>query len=251
MLPPAVPVTFATLHRRMLSHVRDRLANGELTERGLARMVGVSQPHIHNVLKGVRVLTSDVGDLLIGALEVSLLELAESEELGAVLEGRRGGDGASRLVRMARGRISPHERFPDVTEAEDWAKAPAEIISRLGRPVVTGFTPDAEVAAVFGKASHVLLDLDDRARLRLREGCWYAMRWGGAGYVRQLRRESGALVVLGQRAWQSSPLPDRIPLGDLPALAVIRGLVEWYGPDPRMVTAMAQTGFSLPSATFS
>ncbi len=251
MLSPTVPVTFATLHRRMLSHVRGLLANGELTERGLARMAGVSQPHIHNVLKGARVLTSDVGDLLIGALELSLLELAESEELGAVLEGRRGGDGASRMVRVARGRISLHERFPDVTEAADWAKAPAEFVSRLGRPVVTGFAADAEVAAVFGGATHVLLDLDDRARLRLWEGCWYALRWGGAGYVRQLRRENGALVVLGQRAWQSSPLPDRIPLGDLPALAVIRGRVAWYGPDPRTVTALGQTGFSLSSATFS
>ncbi len=251
MPPPALPVTFATLHRRMLSHVRGLLANGELTERGLARMVGVSQPHIHNVLKGARVLTSDVGDLLIGALELSLLELAENEELGAVLEARGGGDGASRLVRVARGRISPNERFPDVTEAEDWAKAPAELLSRLGRPVLAGFTADAEVAAVFRGATHVLLDLDDRARLRVVEGCWYALRWGGSGYVRQLRRENGALVVLGQRAWQPSSLPDRIPLGDLPALAVIRGRVEWYGPDPRTMRAMTQTGFSLPSATFS
>ena len=251
MPPPAVPVTFATLHRRMLSHVRGLLANGELTERGLARMVGISQPHIHNVLKGARVLTSDVGDLLIGALELSLLELAEDEELGAVLEARRKGGGGSRLVRVAPGKISPNERFPDVTEAEDWAMAPSGILTRLRRPVVAGFTPDAEVAAVFGAATHLLLDLDDGARSRISGGGWYALRWGGAGYVRQLRRESGALVVLGQRTWQTSPLPDRIPLGDVPALAVIRGRVEWYGPDPRIVTSMGQTGFSLPSATFS
>ncbi len=32
-------------------------SNGELTERGFARSVGISQPHVHNVLKGVRNLS--------------------------------------------------------------------------------------------------------------------------------------------------------------------------------------------------
>ena len=37
---------------KLLARVRDRLHNGELTERGLARQIGISQPHVHNVLKG-------------------------------------------------------------------------------------------------------------------------------------------------------------------------------------------------------
>lgn len=42
-----------------------RIRNGELTERGLARRVGISQAHMHNVLKGVRVLTPDLADKIL------------------------------------------------------------------------------------------------------------------------------------------------------------------------------------------
>ena len=43
---------FADVRNALTAVLRARVRNGELTERGLARLVGVSQPHIHNVLKG-------------------------------------------------------------------------------------------------------------------------------------------------------------------------------------------------------
>jgi hypothetical protein len=251
MPPSAAPLTFSTLQRRLLLHLRGLLANGEITERGLARMAGVSQPHIHNVVKGVRVLTSDVGDLLCGTLGLSVLELAESDELGAALEERRRIASANRFVRMAAGRISPFERFPELASAADWVAMPSGPISRLARPELTGFEADPEIAPLFGHATHALLDLDERVRLPVRDARWYALRWGGAGYVRQLRRENGTLVVLGQKTWRDSPLPDRIPLGDLPALSIIRGSVEWLGPDPRRAAPILQEGEFLSAATVS
>jgi len=52
-----------------------RVQNGELTERGLARRVGISQAHMHNVLKGVRILTPEIADLLMLELNLSVLHL--------------------------------------------------------------------------------------------------------------------------------------------------------------------------------
>ena len=46
----------AELRGRLVLRLRDMVRNGELTERALARTTGVSQPHIHNVLKGKREL---------------------------------------------------------------------------------------------------------------------------------------------------------------------------------------------------
>jgi hypothetical protein len=45
---------FQELHRRLTSLLLERVRKGELTERGLSRVTRVSQPHIHNVLKGKR-----------------------------------------------------------------------------------------------------------------------------------------------------------------------------------------------------
>ena len=60
------------------SNLRARVRNGEITERGLARLVGVSQPHIHNILKGIRVLTPDIGDRILAELNMSIFDLADS-----------------------------------------------------------------------------------------------------------------------------------------------------------------------------
>lgn len=50
--------------------------NGEWTERGLARRLGVSQAHLHNVLKGRRRLTPELADVLMLELRITLEEIA-------------------------------------------------------------------------------------------------------------------------------------------------------------------------------
>jgi transcriptional regulator with XRE-family HTH domain len=66
---------FQTLQRRLLDSVVWRVQNGQLTERRLARMIGVSQPHMHNILKGIRKLSPVVADRILATLEISLLDL--------------------------------------------------------------------------------------------------------------------------------------------------------------------------------
>ena len=76
-------ITFALLQSRLLDLVRGRIQNGEYTERGLARIVGISQPQIHNVLKGARRLNPDLADkmlLKLGLTALQLLKVTELEE---------------------------------------------------------------------------------------------------------------------------------------------------------------------------
>jgi transcriptional regulator with XRE-family HTH domain len=72
---------FELLKLRLITHVQGRLQRGELTERGLARRTGISQPHLHNVLKGVRVLSPQMGDLLLRHLHITLVDLLSADEL--------------------------------------------------------------------------------------------------------------------------------------------------------------------------
>ena len=72
---------FETAGIRLVEHVRTLVRNGVLTERHLARMTGISQPHVHNVLKGVRGLTPEVADQILHKLRLNLLDLAEPHEL--------------------------------------------------------------------------------------------------------------------------------------------------------------------------
>ena len=74
-------VTFGTIQARLINSINVRVRNGEFSERGLARVVGVSQPQIHNVLKGTRKLAPELADKLLAKLEINVLDLLEPAEL--------------------------------------------------------------------------------------------------------------------------------------------------------------------------
>jgi transcriptional regulator with XRE-family HTH domain len=63
------------LQCRLVEHLRERVRSGDITERGLARLTGLSQPHIHNVLKGKRILSMITADHVLRALKLDLLDL--------------------------------------------------------------------------------------------------------------------------------------------------------------------------------
>jgi transcriptional regulator with XRE-family HTH domain len=71
-------MNFQTLQSNLLFQIRRRVLNGELTERGLARMSGLSQPHVHHVLKGVRSLSVASADRILRSLGLSVLDLVET-----------------------------------------------------------------------------------------------------------------------------------------------------------------------------
>jgi hypothetical protein len=82
-------LTYQDVQLKLLSYVRNQISNGELTERGFARLIGISQPHVHNVLKGVRNLSPKIFDLALKYLHLSLLDLVPSGELEVHLRSRR------------------------------------------------------------------------------------------------------------------------------------------------------------------
>ena len=71
---------FLELERRFLDHLRNRVRSGEITERRLAHITGISQPHIHNVLRGKRSLSPRTADIIVAVLHIDLLDLLDPEE---------------------------------------------------------------------------------------------------------------------------------------------------------------------------
>lgn len=74
-------MTFHDTRDRVVAQIRKRLRNGELTERALARQLGISQPHVNNVLRGRRKLSPEVADLILNYFHYSLLDLFKEGEL--------------------------------------------------------------------------------------------------------------------------------------------------------------------------
>ncbi|MBM3729058.1 MAG: helix-turn-helix transcriptional regulator [Acidobacteria bacterium] len=76
---------FAGLQGRLLGEARRRIRAGELTERGLARAAGISQPHLHQALGGRRRLSIEYSDRLLRRLDLTVPELVAAEQPGPVV----------------------------------------------------------------------------------------------------------------------------------------------------------------------
>jgi plasmid maintenance system antidote protein VapI len=74
-------MSFARVSASLQEYARELVRNGDFTERGLARFLGVSQPHIHNVLKGARPLTPELFDTMLKRLDLDLLDLYPKAEI--------------------------------------------------------------------------------------------------------------------------------------------------------------------------
>ena len=73
-------MTFKYLEHRFLCELRERVRSGVVTERGLARLAGVSQPHVHNVLKGKRFFSLEKADQVLRSLGLDLLDFIDPDE---------------------------------------------------------------------------------------------------------------------------------------------------------------------------
>lgn len=68
-------LTFTELFSRLIMEVLFRINSGDLSERQLARLLGLSQPQLHNVLKGKRRLQPVVADRLLQIFGLSIVDL--------------------------------------------------------------------------------------------------------------------------------------------------------------------------------
>jgi plasmid maintenance system antidote protein VapI len=78
--------TFCDVQSRLISFVVTKIRNGEYTERRLARILGVSQPQLHNVLKGARPLKPEFADVLLRQFEIGILDLVSAAEIATHLK---------------------------------------------------------------------------------------------------------------------------------------------------------------------
>jgi transcriptional regulator with XRE-family HTH domain len=78
-------LTFGALQRRLIRFVNNRISNGDFSERGLARVLRVSQPHLHKVLKNERKLTPELADRLLTCFGMTVLDLLNPAEFASRL----------------------------------------------------------------------------------------------------------------------------------------------------------------------
>ncbi|MBI5280659.1 MAG: hypothetical protein HY858_03175 [Candidatus Solibacter usitatus] len=176
------------------------------------------------------------------------MDMVDSSEMGATLQDRQLRANAA-LLPVLEGRLGPTEPFPDWRRVSAWLAVDQDARRRAGRPALVELSGDAELSGPLAGASYALLDLDEAVRVRPRPASWYAIRWRGAGFVRQVRIEGETLVILGQRLLPEADGPSKVELAGGSTLQVVRAAVLWAGADPRYAGFGNQPGWLIPAAS--
>lgn len=187
---------FADVRNALVTELRARVRNGELTERGLARIVGVSQPHIHNVLKGVRALSPELSDQILQHLRLSLLDLIEREQMEAHLSFVL--DGEYVYVPLLEGRIGPGFPWPTRVVESNRLPFPSNPAASIANPVAVRLGEDSRMSPAFTAGDVALLDQSPRARSQIEHGAFYIVKSASGGIVRRLETKGSEVYLVAE-----------------------------------------------------
>ena len=206
-------MSFENLLGNLIVVLRDRISNGEITERRLAKIVGISQPHIHNVLKGIRPLTPELSDRILRGIKLSIVDLLGEQEAG---------------IPVIEEAVGPGYAYPQECYGEKYRFA-AEVRSGLFQPVVFRLARDLDMEPELVENDLMLVDRSPAMRRFPDERSLYLVAYAGCGLVRHVRRRGNAICLVTYQGrdnpelWQSTSLERR----DI--LEVIRGRIVWIG----------------------
>lgn len=207
--------------------IREMVRCGELTERGIARVTGVSQPHVHNVLKGIRALSPEFADQLLQQLSLTLADLcsdAEPEKGSQRLDAH-----TFHPVPMLRGRTGPRH-FPFTPERHEGVYPfPRTQVTMLTDPVVLVIHHDDSMAPRFQEGDLILLERSEHARLNPDPESAYVVDTAEGTAVRYIRYGGRSVYLLTEKSRRDQHEWEYLPLSGRNILEVVRGRVVWIG----------------------
>ena len=223
------PLGFRSLAARLTRYLNELVRRGEISERGLARLSGYSQPHIHNVLKGARKMNLELADQIMELLGIPLLSLFTQEELSGLAPPRRG---EALPIPLLDGPLGGGNPFPQPGRGAARLYFSTSLLNRLISPVVLALDQnERSMWPALWPNDLVLLDRSPIERRRPDFEHVYALSWAGEGWVGRCRVVGGALVVVVDNARQAHSLHGPVPLERKEVLDIVRGKIVWVGRD--------------------
>ena len=211
-------IDFEWLQRRLVEILRERIHRGEWTERGMARATGVSQPHLHNVLKGLRLLSDEMADQVMCELNISLSELWMAHAPA--------GNQGIRLVPLLTPEIGPRCReFPQ--DKGHYYPLADNLFQGLNEVSAVRCDHDPEMAPVFCRGDILLLDRGVQALDSPSAADSYVVHAQGAFLVRYVRRGGRRLYLLSEVTAAEPRHWDEVSLLGREIRDVVQARVVW------------------------
>jgi transcriptional regulator with XRE-family HTH domain len=220
-------LTFQDAQLKLLAQVRDRIRNGELTERGFARLIGVSQPHVHNVLKGVRKLSPQIFDSILNYFHMSLLDLVPSDELNAYLQRQL----QARLAEapLLNSPLGPGMSWPLGLNRRKRFPLPFPSTVVPSSLVMANLSPDPQMHPSLAGYDIALLDTSESVRQKITPEGLYAVDRDGEAVLRYVRPGARVYYLVSDATLDEPGQWERLRVAarDLPE--IVKARVRWLG----------------------
>jgi transcriptional regulator with XRE-family HTH domain len=220
-------LTFQDAQLRLVAYVRDRIRNGELTERAFARQIGISQPHAHNVLKGIRNLSPEILDIVLRYFHLSLLDLAPEVALEANLQQRRARERLAE-VPFLESPIGPGLAWPGLERRRRFTLPFPYPTVPLGW-VVAKLAADPQMQATLADSDIALLETSESRRAnRVPQGLYVVARRGEA-VLRYIRTGAYSYYLVTDTNMGRPLLWEHVAQAPGEFLASVKARVHWLG----------------------
>jgi hypothetical protein len=215
----------------LAASLRTRVRNGEFTERGLAKAVGISQPHIHNILKGARILSPAIGDQILNKLNLSLFDLLEPEHTAWPLKLNPSLSGQYSHVQVLKGRLGPAHPWPTEISSSDRFPISYSKLASMLHPVVVRTAADEVMEPLFAADDVALLDQAPSARAEIHADSLYVVKRGDYGLIRRLRLVANSLYIVAEKQLYKPAEWERISIANLDITHIVRARVTFLAPE--------------------
>ena len=222
---------FDDFQKLLVTSLKARVRNGEFTERGLAKAIGVSQPHIHNILKGFRTLSPGVGDQILQKLNLSLIDLLDPEHAARALDFSASPAGHYSWVKVLDGRLGPFHPWP--TESSSTERFPISYAKLAGllHPIVVRTARDQAMEPLFAANDIALLDQAAASRTEIHTDSLYVLKRGDHGLIRRLRLVANSLYIVAETQLYKPAEWERISMVNLDITHIVRARVILLAPE--------------------
>ncbi len=223
-------MNFSTMERRLLENLKARVRRGEMSERGLSKLIKFSQPHVHNVLAGKRHLTAKIADAVLARLEMEVEDFLAPEEIRRRLPQQGFKDSPFRSVPVLKGRIAAGQPFPLESGWTGSRAFTAEFLKRYDRPILVKVgLNETSMLPTIQPGDLLLLDQSPERRQQPKFSRIYALSLAEGGTLKRCEVVERELVIVPENMQQKGLTPQRLSLEDKNVLDVVKGEVVWIG----------------------
>jgi hypothetical protein len=165
-----------------------------VTERGMAKITGTSQPHMHNILKGIRALPPELADRLMSVAGLTLDDLVGARPPSAGV---------------------PPQHTPISFSAGTMERRSCYL------------PEDACMQPRFQAGDLVFFDQSERARMEIDSSSIYVVNFEGREWARYVRRGGNRLYLAAENSLGVPGEWDFVSLLERTVLDVVKGRIIW------------------------